>query len=324
MMRMVSLRNLTQFLLLFTTSLLYHHGCSHATNQDSKYITPNPNTPCPEEPCLTLDQFAQEVQHDLTSNTTLIFLPGDHNLTRDIKITNIGHFAMLGDTTTQSPPGSRIVCTSPASITIESIFNLEISFMAVFSCGSGSSSGAIHVQLVEDFQLSNVTFQNSMDVSLKVCGSNGVLRGTQFIDNMGVGVNITRSTVRFKGGNCFLRGHGGGVVSYGSTLIFSDFLMFASNIAENGGGILAERSIIYCNGRLSFMINSVFQYGGGMYAYNSTLNCEGQISFMHNTALGGGGGFAWESSTVNINGDSSFPIIQQNMVVEFLHWKVAL
>ena len=155
MLRMAPIRNLALLLLLVA---MCHHGSAQQETQ--YYITSNPDTPCPAEPCLTLDQFTQKVQHSLTSNITLILLPGDHNLTSDIKITDVNQFAMLGSSITQSPPGvasSRIVCTSPASITLENIRELVISSIATVSCGSGSSSSAVRVRLVEHFELSCFT-----------------------------------------------------------------------------------------------------------------------------------------------------------------------
>ena len=48
--------------------------------QDIYYITPTPNTPCPGEPCHTLSQYGERYFQNFNSNTTLVFLPGDHLL----------------------------------------------------------------------------------------------------------------------------------------------------------------------------------------------------------------------------------------------------
>jgi len=75
-------------------------------------IQPTTDTQCPAEaaePCFTLEHFAQTIQHNLVYNTTLIFLPGEHNLHSDISVTDEISYTMVGNY-----PGvtSKIVCTN--------------------------------------------------------------------------------------------------------------------------------------------------------------------------------------------------------------------
>jgi len=44
------------------------------------YVKPTPDITCPAEPCLTLSEYAQQPHEYLTSNTTLLLLPGVHVL----------------------------------------------------------------------------------------------------------------------------------------------------------------------------------------------------------------------------------------------------
>ena len=44
------------------------------------YVKTTPDASCPAYSCLTLSEYAQQPHHYLTSNTTLLLLPGNHVL----------------------------------------------------------------------------------------------------------------------------------------------------------------------------------------------------------------------------------------------------
>ena len=243
------------------------------------YITPDPETSCGEdhEPCLTLDQFASENLSN--SSATLILIPGYHNLTRNIEIVGVDHFFILADSSVT------IQCTSPASFLFENISNLEIRNTAIVSCGGGGSSGALQVRSVQQFNISNVTLQESTSVSLNVQDSNGVATGARFIGNTGAGMKTTNSTVVLEGNNTFSDNLDGGIASYHSTLEFIGVNQFTNNTATiNGGGISAISSTINCSGNMTFEYNSAGRYGGGVYASGTRMTSEGEIKFVSNTA----------------------------------------
>ena len=88
--------------LLHTITLLYLHDTMDAQQATHYFIHPTTytDTQCPAEgaePCFTLEHFAQTVQHNLVYNTTLIFLPGEHNLHSDISVTDEISYTMLGN-----------------------------------------------------------------------------------------------------------------------------------------------------------------------------------------------------------------------------------
>ena len=47
------------------------------------FVKPTNDTPCPRQPCHTLEHYAQSWQLYLTSNTIVQFLPGEHVLEGD-------------------------------------------------------------------------------------------------------------------------------------------------------------------------------------------------------------------------------------------------
>ena len=138
------------------------------------------------------------------------------------------------------------MCTSPVSIAFESITEVEISNVAIISCGSGNTHCALNVSLVQHFVFRNVTLFNSANVAFMVSDSNGLLSGSEFISNLGTGMKAINSTVTFEKFNTFLSNFAGGVAINDSTLNFDGLVTFSNNTARYGGGISAERSVINC------------------------------------------------------------------------------
>jgi hypothetical protein len=54
------------------------------STENTYYVTPTPDTQCPGEPCHTLSQYVEQDFKKFDSNTTLVFLPGDHTLNHTI------------------------------------------------------------------------------------------------------------------------------------------------------------------------------------------------------------------------------------------------
>ena len=105
--------------------VLYY--CSAAENVYC--VTPN-GTSCSSCPhnsihCGTLSEYAQEFERYFTSNTTMVFLPGDHVLDRSITVANVTELTMLGE----SSPGNTatIVCQNvSAGFIFTSVIDLKI------------------------------------------------------------------------------------------------------------------------------------------------------------------------------------------------------
>ena len=51
-------------------------------NAEKAFVRPNTSVPCPSssQPCLTFNEYAQEVNQYFVDNTTFLFLPGTHEL----------------------------------------------------------------------------------------------------------------------------------------------------------------------------------------------------------------------------------------------------
>ena len=63
------------------------------------YITPSLDVSCPQDPCLTLSQFAANSSsyHGNETNMLLFFLPGNHSLDRELSLAHADNFSMTKD-----------------------------------------------------------------------------------------------------------------------------------------------------------------------------------------------------------------------------------
>ena len=102
------------------------------------HITPSPSVPCSSTivpiPCLTLSQFLSNSSNHISSNTTLIFLSGNHSLDVELLVGNANAFSMLSISTTSS--GTVLIsCTSHVGVfKFENISSIHISGITFYGC----------------------------------------------------------------------------------------------------------------------------------------------------------------------------------------------
>ena len=272
--------------------------------QSTYYVKPTPDTPCPSEPCLTLSEYAQGTGPLFASNTTMVFLPGDHQLYNDMGITNITSFTMVGGSTTLPDITSNIVCTGPSSFIFQNISYLKIHALELNDCGSATLA-AMQVSAIQ-FELSNSAFYNIRNTSLEATGSDLTITETRLHGSSGAGLWLWGCTAEFLGSNVFSNNLRSGVRSYWSIITFNGTASFVNNSGESGGGIHAVRSTVHCSGSISFVNNKVDNYGGGIFADGSIVNADGEITFAHNSAEMGGGVSSDSGSDLVFSGNITF------------------
>ena len=145
------------------------------STQNTYYIKPTADTPCPGEPCHTLSQYGEQYFPNLSSNTALVFLPGDHTLNFTISVGTLSNswddsqphhyyppssLSLLGSPSSLPEISSRIVCSWPAGFIFSSITELHITALAFISCGHNDSA-AINILSVWNIGISNCTFENN-------------------------------------------------------------------------------------------------------------------------------------------------------------------
>ena len=294
--------------------------------QNTYFVKPTPDTPCPSEPCFTLSEYAQGAGPPFTSNITMLFLPGDHRLYNDIEISNITSFTMVGDSATLLDITRNIVCTSPAAFIFQNISYLKIHALELSYCGSATLA-AVQLSAIPKFELSNSAFYNSRNTSIKVTGSSLTITETTFYGSSSGGLWLWGCTAEFLGSNVFSNNLESGVQSFVSIISFNGITSFVNNNSGKcGGGILAASSTIHsggkcttitkydeaesdggsrvvrCNGEMIFVQNSAEQGGGICAVLESDLNFSGNLIFANNSATNQGGGILIQNSRLSCEG----------------------
>ena len=134
--------------------------CVRPTDSDPTECSKQPNCTCS---CLVLYEYVREAQKFFPngSNTSLLFLAGDHAINTTLAI-NSTTSHLLGDNPSQAvneSAGSRIHCSNEAKI-VFNVRNASITGLDFDSCGVDiTGSEGLSANLV----LGNVTFDNSRE-----------------------------------------------------------------------------------------------------------------------------------------------------------------
>ena len=128
---------------MFVATLLPLLVC-FTTHSDhtTHYVKPTANTLCPADPCLTLSEYAKQTHHYLTSNTTLVFLPGDHVLSVNFTVENVNDLGIYAQQTSTADnytaSGNRIVCQGLVGFTYRNISHMTVHGLTFNSCGKSA------------------------------------------------------------------------------------------------------------------------------------------------------------------------------------------
>ena len=170
------------------------------------YVKPTNDTQCPGEPCLTLSQYIQESGKYFISNTTMLFLPGEHQLDSTFLVENVASFALHGDTSSLPKLTSKIVCNNrKGNFQFKLVHILNIRALHFSHCGLNDTLITLHIQAItvlntEEFHLETCILESSPSAALFLenC-ANGCFLNNTFVGNnamrQGAAINVYRSTV---------------------------------------------------------------------------------------------------------------------------------
>ena len=140
------------------------------------FVKPTNDTLCPQQPCHTLEHYAQSWQLYLTSNTVVQFLPGEHVLEGDwseLKVENVSNLTLIGSDAVvynSSPLSipmatSRISCSrGEKSFSFYNITGLFITRLTFSECGGGKFT--LFMYDVSNLIIDSVTIRNSTGTGL--------------------------------------------------------------------------------------------------------------------------------------------------------------
>ena len=298
---------LSMLLTVIVAALLINTLC-YCSASNVYCVTPTATScsSCPHNSthCATLSEYAQEAELYFTSNTTIVFLPGDHILDRNITVANVARLTMRGE----SSSGNRatVVCIGPVGLKFANIMKFKIQSLAFTKCSrtytfplnvlNSIVTLIFHVPFTPTFPFSArhaLLLQSTQYAELVNCS---------FHDNIGTALVVISSSITAEN-NDFTHNYcepdkcitGGGITALSSSLTFIGNTTFIGNIGiVAGAGISMFNSALNSTGNFHFESNSnigsipITGVGGvnvgTMFAHTSSLHFNGTNNFTNNSA----------------------------------------
>ena len=319
---------------LIPVFLLALYKCTHSEVQ--YYVTPSPVIPCPQEPCITLSQFAAN-SSSYGGTIPLLFLPGHHSLDEALVLSHIGHFSMesqnheqavviscvtqtaritINETTIASIKGLHFVgCGGNTVTTVQELTVEDTIFQGVEGDGRGTALVLNEVKLTQIINCSFISNTPGLDSERHYVGEYITNQDLLFVNDLeeenlvsvGGALFATSSNVSVTKSKFTLNeADFGGVLFAYQSIITITHCTYSNNKANRGGVMCTVESSVDINSSkfnknaASDNISGDLQYSGGvLYKIFGSLNVTGS-TFTNNTAVSNGGVMATNDGSVNI------------------------
>ena len=292
-------------------------GTPHYCCAENMYcVTPTASScsSCPHNSthCATLSEYAQEAASYLTSDTTMVFLPGDHILDVNITLASVANLTMCGESSRSKT--ATIVCNGPVGLSFTTMVDFKVISLGFASCSRKdvprASNYAVLLQSTQHAEIANCSFHDNPGTALVVSNSSIILAGNKF----------THNHCRFSA--CV----GGAITAFSSNLTFSvktlSFLTkyvdgdhtfdvtnsFINNSAAKWGGAIyaSDNTTIHFNGSNNFINNSAKRGGAIFTSHLTVLSIDGTSNFINNSGFVGGAIHTSDNTTISLNGINNF------------------
>ena len=307
--------------MLFTVivAALLINNLSYCSTENVYCVTPTVAlcSSCPNNStnCTTLSEYAQEAELCFTSNTTIVFLPGDHVLDADITVDDVSRLTMRGESSSGNYTAT-VVCSGPFGLIFTNMMKFKMQSLTFTNCGktypipfNELNSIIISLFRVPFTPSSRLTARHAL---LLQSTQYAELVNCSFRDNIGTALVVINSSITAEN-NDFTHNYcepnkcisGGGITALSSSLTFIGNTTFIGNIGiVTGAGIFTFNSALNSTGNFHFESNSnigsipITGVGGinvgTMFAHTSSLHFNGTNNFTNNSAqsqnTGGYGG----------------------------------
>ena len=248
-------------------------------------------TSCNTDSCLTFSQLADSPTNYVATNTTLYIVGGSHYLDREISISHIEAFAMIGI-------NSSITCSGLAKFIFASIGHVHIGGLTFIGCGSN------RVTMVDQLTVEQTAFwgQSNSRTSILISDSSATILESSFHSNT-VGsceidvilfTQFMLSTSYPESLNSCTTTVGGVLIVIHSTL-FLDNSHFEGNSANLGGAIYSKLGSNITINNSYFLDNHAADcdtqlcFGGVLFAAETASVSIFNSTFQNNTSDGDGG-----------------------------------
>ena len=274
---------------LITLLMLVHLTTSA---QDIHYVKPDDSSllhvDCPSQPCLSLKQYAEQVDRYFTAGVTFVFLEGIHSLRIPLELTHVSNLSLTG-----VRHNSSISIINTEYISLFNATNIDIERLRFGR--SNTYKSALIFNNCDSIYISESVFLSGKPSASAVLSSNHS--------------NITITNCLFKGNTN--TGIDGGAISIkfqtNLRLIGSNF---TRNIASLGGAIFASESTLSLEGTV-LKSNLCSKYcnkngAGAIYCIKCTVNITGKCYFGYNNGGIYGGALSINFGRLAITGVARF------------------
>ena len=284
----------TSFIVLVAALLI--NTLSYCSAENVYCVTPTAAScsSCPHNSthCAKLSEYAQEAELYFTSNTTMVFLSGDHVLDMNITVANVARLTLWGEFSSNNM--ATIVCNGSVGFSFTNVVDFNIYVLAFtsynrsWSYGSHpASNSALFLQSIQNAGLVNCSFHDIIGTALAVNNTSVTLVENKFMHNQ----CACRSVSEMHELGC-------GITTFNSYLTFTGNTSFHNNTqtafhsyAYCAGAIWASASSLHFTGTNNFIDNSangIKSVGAISAQANTLLSFNGTSNFTHNSAEVGG------------------------------------
>ena len=300
------------FIVLVTALLIKILSYCSAENVYCVIPTATSCSSCPHisTHCATLSEYAQKAEMYFTSDTIIMFTPGDHVLDRNVTVANATRLTIYGESSSDNI--ATVVRNGSVGFSFTNMVDFSILFLAFtsynrfWSYGSHpASNSALVLQSIPNAKLVNCSFHDNIGTALAVNNTSVTLVDNKFMHNqcacrsfgdmleLGCGVTTFNSNLTFTGNTSF----------HNST----QMALYA--YVNCAGAIWTSASSLHFTGTNNFIGNSANGINGvgAIYAEaNTSLSFSGTSNFIHNLAEVGGAIGTVDNVIVTFNGTNVF------------------
>ena len=256
----------------------------HAT-QIEYFVTPNEDTPCPGLPCHTLSHYLENTTWYFTSNTTISFLQGVHEINKSemLLIENVINLTLTGYSVS-SPHAAKVTCMKPTVLVFSNIINLEVKHLSILYCGYQAVqfvhqkewvSVAVVFQNITSLKLFNISVENNTGYGvfgIDVLGNSSISHSTFMFNNYYTlsSTNCSYGLASCEGGNMKLQYR----KTSESIIMETDSIHMVSIdscVFSDGVDISEGQTTPRASGGLTF-VNHYYKINFSMYNVVSTRN----------------------------------------------------
>ena len=317
------------FIVLATALLLSTFSHCSAENVYCVRPTQASCTSCPQNHtrCLTLSEYAREAEQNFTSNTTMVFLPGDHTLDVNFILANVSSLTLCGQSSSSYP--TTIVCSEAVGFNFVSMLDFKIHSVSFTSCGRSfgspeASKCTLLLEFIEFAELVNTSFHDNLGTALVIHDTDITLADNTFTHNHcdregnttcvgGGGISALDSNLTLTGNTTFLQNSAtfgsAGIYVINCSLSSTGSISFIENSntdSENpaAAALWASGSCLSFTGTSDFTNN----FAGAIYVEYTSLTFTGTTNFINNSASSGSGGAvsAGYDTSLSFNGANNF------------------